>query len=460
MSTVSGVKLGLAAVAAFVALGAAAPAHASTPMPWCGTSSSGVDRLPDLTPGFAVHVAYAHAPGTPDRFAELAPRLVGDAAAFDAWWRGEDSTRTPRFDVFPTLGCPSAFGALDLTNVQLPQGITSIDRAFSELRGMLAAVGLQEPEKAYLVYYDGTTGQVGDERVCGQGTAATRGRPGTAVVYLDSCGADVGDALRPVVAAHELIHVFGAVPSAAPNHCERGHVCEFEQDLMTPFLSGAELETHVLDFSRDDYYGHSGSWTDVQDSFFLERLDSPDRTPPSPISGLTVRTGRNGLTFVSWQPVRDESQVVYRVKLNGNLIDELTGTVAEASPQDRGILAYTVQAADAVGYLGASSTVRFAPGRGVVDAAGRLLRDTVPPSAVKRVRIEKLPPTVRLSWSVATDGVAVSGYRVQLGTRTITVRRPAITLSRTRLRTDVRITAVDRAGNLGATTFVPLSRLR
>ena len=37
----------------------------------------------------------------------------------------------------------------------------------------------------------------------------------------------------------------------------------------------------MLDGGRDDYYGHSGTWTDVQDSLFLERLDSPDRAAPS-----------------------------------------------------------------------------------------------------------------------------------------------------------------------------------
>ena len=50
---------------------------------------------------------------------------------------------------------------------------------------------------------------------------------------------------------------------------------------MTASLSGNELETHVLDSGRDDYYGHAGTWPDVQDSLFLERLDSPDRSAPT-----------------------------------------------------------------------------------------------------------------------------------------------------------------------------------
>ena len=80
---------------------------------------------------------------------------------------------------------------------------------------------------------------------------------------------------------HELVHTFDAVSGAAPHHCSEGHVCDVANDLLNASLSGNELETHVLDGGRDDYYGHSGTWTDVQDSLFLERLDSPDRAAPS-----------------------------------------------------------------------------------------------------------------------------------------------------------------------------------
>ena len=292
-STVSRVKLGLATLAAFVALVAALPAHGSTPMPWCGTSSSALDRLPDATSAYAVHVAYVRAPGAPDRFSQFAPRIVGDAAAFDAWWRSQDSTRTPRFDLFPAPGCASAFGALDISNIQLPRPAGGIGVAFQEIRRQLSSeVGFNEPEKAYLVYFDGPTGQLGDEHVCGQG-ARSGGfdLPGIAVVYLDSCEAAEGDSLRPVVAIHELVHVFGAVERSAPNSCQSGHVCDFGLDLMTAILTGEELEAHVLDSGRNDYYGHAGTWTDVQDSTFLERLDSPDRIPAD-ASGRPAGRGR------------------------------------------------------------------------------------------------------------------------------------------------------------------------
>ena len=44
-------------------------------------------------------------------------------------------------------------------------------------------------------------------------------------------------------------------------------------DLLYPYVSsGATIANAVLDVGRDDYYGHSGSWWDVQDSPWLMHL--------------------------------------------------------------------------------------------------------------------------------------------------------------------------------------------
>src|SRR5438105_5877144 len=37
-------------------------------------------------------------------------------------------------------------------------------------------------------------------------------------------------------------------------------------------MIGSKLDIVVLDDNRDDYYGHSGSWWDVQDSLWLSHL--------------------------------------------------------------------------------------------------------------------------------------------------------------------------------------------
>lgn len=430
-------------------------------MPWCGTDSSAVDRLPDATPGYAVHVVYVRPPGGPDRFGEVAPRIVGDAAAIEAWWRSQDATRSPRFDLFP-VACATAFGSLDITNVELAQAFGDIRGAFNAIRLQLASVGFNEPEKIYLVYYDGSTGQSGLDRVCGQGAEpAGFGSPGMAVIYLDSCGATEGDSLRPVVAVHEFVHTLGAVDDAAPHACNDGHLCDFALDLLAASLSGEELEAHVLDAGRDDYYGHSGSWTDVQDSLFLERLDSPDRNAPTAPAAPVVRDDPSGLVAFSWRASSDDvGPVAYRLYENGRFVREVRRSSALLIPPDGDTGNYSVRAADAVGHLSPPVTVRFKVGFGIVDEQGRLLRDTVRPPAIRTVSVRRTTRTVVLSWPAVRDPGGIRGYRLRIGARTLSVTKPAVTITRATLRTAVSVAAVDRAGNVGPTTTVPLRRLR
>jgi hypothetical protein len=458
------VRLLLGIVGAAVALVAAAPAQASTPMPWCGTSASALDRQPDGTQAFAAHVAYVRPADAPDRFAELAPRIVGDVAAMDAWWRAQDPTRAPRFDLYP-FPCASAFGTLDITSVALAQGVVGIDDAFPTIRVQLASDhGFVEPEKVYLVYYDGPTGQgASQEERCGEGADASSflGVPGMAVVYLDACHATENDTYRPVVAVHELLHVLGAVEDRAPHACRRGHVCDVPADLMAASLSGQELDSHVLDGGRDDYYGHAGPWLDVQDSFFLERLDSPDRAAPAVPAGLSATDGPGGLVALSWRPSRDDvGPVAYRVYQNGALLRQIPSTRTLLQAPGGRTTQYALRAVDAVGRLSPRIDIYFKAGLGVVDEQGRLVRDTVRPSAVRGVSVRRTAQTVRLAWPPARDGGGLRGYRVKVGTRILTVTKPAVTLKRTTLRTAVSLAAVDRAGNVGPATVVPLRRLR
>ncbi|MDX6397887.1 MAG: cellulose 1,4-beta-cellobiosidase [Gaiellaceae bacterium] len=445
---------------ALCALGSTAPAQASTPLPWCGADSAAADRVPDARPGFAVHVAYVRDPGAPDRLGFWAPRIVGDMAAIDAWWRGQDATRTPRFDLFPGA-CSTPFGALDITAVTLPQSVPDVVNAFTTIRLLLAVDhDFNQVEKAYLVYYDGPTGQTGENHVCGQGTSGGKFLPGFAVVYLDSCEAEETDSLRPVVAIHELVHVLGAVASTAPHHCLDGHVCDAENDLMNASLSGNELEAHVLDAGRDDYYGHAGTWADAQDSLFLERLDSADRAAPSTPTGLTA-TDRNGLVRLSWQPSADDvGPVSYRVYQDDRFLRQLPTASTTLPPGETETSSYSVRAADPVGHLSPPVTIRYRLGLGVVDAQGRLVRDTVPPPAVRSIAIRLTARAVVLSWPAVRDPGGVRAYRVKLGSRTLTVTRPTVTIARSRVRTAVELAAVDRGGNVGPATVVPLRRLR
>src|SRR5262249_39811267 len=91
---------------------------------------------------------------------------------------------------------------------------------------------------------------------------------GIAMVYLGACT----DIPTAVVAAHELVHAFGALAdNGPPNACPatRGHPCDSTQDVLYPYASSTPLESLVLDVGHDDYYGHSGSWPGVLDSLGL-----------------------------------------------------------------------------------------------------------------------------------------------------------------------------------------------
>ena len=42
--------------------------------------------------------------------------------------------------------------------------------------------------------------------------------------------------------------------------------------MSSTITSGQPLSSLYLDFNHDDYYGHSGSWADIQDSLWLHRV--------------------------------------------------------------------------------------------------------------------------------------------------------------------------------------------
>ena len=271
-----------------------APTVALAPVQWCGGSESGADRMPDLVAGPQVHVVYAYPSDGQDRFGTVVHRITTDLAAGDAWWRGQDPVRTPRFDLYAFDGCPTGFGALDVTSLRLDAGsaaLAPLGTRLVRIAQSLADASLADDSKKYLIFYDGP---VSSPNVCG--TAArgptTRGGFGSvAAVWMRACGEDLGSAnVQAAAAEHELGHQLGAVPRGAPNVCgaDQGHVCDDPRDLMYPALS-ANFSELVLDIGKDDYYAHSGTWFDVQDSPFLA---SPAVTPQ--LLTVAVRPGARG----------------------------------------------------------------------------------------------------------------------------------------------------------------------
>ncbi len=240
---------------------------------WCGSGETQTDR-PDLVMGQQVHAIVALPADAPDTFVDDANRLQNDVDSMNAWWVTQDPTRVPRWDVaaFPTGTC------LDISFVRLPDPAATYSVAtggvasstFSRISGYLQSAGFSNAGKDYLVYADGFGAPT--DGVCGTGAGVFDQGRGFAMVWLRACGVPTD-----AVATHELLHAFGALPAGAPHACpgDTGHPCDSPTDVLYPYASGAPLTSYVLDFNHDDYYAHSGSWIDIQDSLFLHLLNVP-----------------------------------------------------------------------------------------------------------------------------------------------------------------------------------------
>lgn len=275
---------------------------AAAPLRWCGNDVAQMDRVHDRMGGEQIHVIYAVPADGTERFAELASSIATDVAAIDAWWRREDSTRAPRFDLFEFPGCETRFGNLDLSFVRLPEPASvygpSLDR-FQRIATQLAATPFvfAAPEKKYLVFFDGA---VASDRVCGTGGGApvTGGRFSYAIVYLrSSCALTIGDGGGAAyVGAHELLHALGALPPGAPHPCwgDDGHPCDSSVDILSIFYRGGSIDEAFLDVNHDDYYAHNGAWFDVQDSRWLLHAAAQVELSLSVSGSGMVTSGANG----------------------------------------------------------------------------------------------------------------------------------------------------------------------
>jgi hypothetical protein len=249
---------------------------------WCGTGESATDG-PDITTGQQIHAVVVVPADGADTFATAANKLADDVASMTTWWRSQDPTRAPRFDqaVFPGGTC------LDISFVRLPDSSgslhgasSSFDRVVQGLRGS----GFSSAYKKYYVYYDGPSIQT---NVCGTGGGDFSNGPGYAIVWLNGCPGVPTDG----IGTHELVHALGALPAGAPHACpgDAGHPCDAPYvDLLAQYTDGRPLQQQVLDAGHDDYYAHSGSWNDLQDSVWLSHLD----TPQVPLAVAMIGSGR------------------------------------------------------------------------------------------------------------------------------------------------------------------------
>lgn len=270
---------GLFAVAAVTAANALA---APSPTRWCGSDESAADRLPDAVASYQLHAVYAIPSDGTDRFASLALPIARDLAAIDSWWRQQDPARAPRWDLHAFPGCDTAFGGLDISFVRLPQPSSAYADIAGGGYGTLrrdAGGALTDQYKKYAVYYDGpVTAGAG---ICGVSSFGPVDSSSLSFTYVNGdpergrCGSLGAADYMAETMVHEIIHGLGAVSDNAPHECSDGHVCDADNDVMRPFGTSNSLTDYALDVGRDDYYGHSSAWWDVQDSPWLSRVDAP-----------------------------------------------------------------------------------------------------------------------------------------------------------------------------------------
>jgi hypothetical protein len=372
------------------------------------------------------------------------------------WWVGQDPTRKPRFDLLQVTGCSSDYARVDISVVHLPHA--SAAESAQQIQDDLVAAGFDNPDKAYLVYYEGSIPDQADYSICGQGGVADVSWA-YSIVYVEACGQDTEDAFRAGVATHELVHGLGAVDPAAPNYCQDGHVCDSSSDLMKPVADdGDTLANLQLDVGRDDYYGHSGAWWDTQDSGLLYHLD---QTLPPPPAVVPTATSTGSSVHVSWvtSPLRDGLR--FRIyEENGQLDDDTVDTSLQTSAPAGQTLAWVFRTYDDGGFLGPPATLRFKVGYGIVDADGKLLKDTVPPGAVKHLRAIRSGSRVVFRWDPVADPLGLRGYRISAaGLQTLLVKGTTAFGAFSVVRgKKIVVAAVDKAGNVGVAGVVRVPR--
>ncbi len=167
------------------------------------------------------------------------------------------------------------------------------DRIERELLGMGL---LKDPRKLYAVYYGGTSewscgGAAWPPTLMGQVIAIyLNGLPsGTIPCSSNTVGASsTTPGYIEYAMMHDTLHGLGVVADAAPDEHSMGHTFDSARDLMyspRPGTADSHWDLYspygvVLDYGRNQYYGHGGSQVDLARSAFLDPLPAGALPPP------------------------------------------------------------------------------------------------------------------------------------------------------------------------------------
>ncbi|MDQ6875239.1 MAG: hypothetical protein M3042_09300 [Actinomycetota bacterium] len=171
----------------------------------------------------------------------------------------------------------------------------------------------------------------------------------------------------------------------------------------------------------------------------------PDTSAPT-APGTPVATVQAGAVKLTWTAATDNVGVTsYRVTRNGTTLATVAGpTYTDAAVQQGQTYSYAVIALDAAGNAGPASA-----------ASSVNMPDTVAPATPTGLRGAAGARSVTLTWTAATDNVAVVGYQIYRGTAKIATAA-GTTYTNVGLKTGTsytyKIRAYDAAGNLSAFT--------
>jgi hypothetical protein len=268
-----------------------------------GATSAVLPRVttdrPDDSAAPQIHVIYALPSDGADRALDENGTLNDSVTSWNAWLANQTGG--------PNLRLDTSNGMLDTTFVRLPESDAQIEArgAFvrDELEKQLHALGFNQPQKIYAVYYDGRS-----TISCGGGAWPPVLPGNVAALYLHGLyngpvpcdtnrwGSVGGPRYLEFAMIHEILHTLGFVPTCAPHHTSAGHVSDSPADLM--YAGSAPWAPSTLDVGHDDYYdAHRSGCLDLSASaYFTSGQPVPTTTAVTtatitttlPLPGCTV----------------------------------------------------------------------------------------------------------------------------------------------------------------------------
>ena len=244
------------------------------------------DRADDDS-GYQLHVMYVVPSDGIDRGLDTNGKLNVSVCAFQKWLVGQTNGVGLRLDTYQD--------SLDITFLRLSRSNEDIashgEHVRDEIEADLRTAGFNDPNKLYVVYYDGLS-----NTACGGG-AWPPSLPGhVAALYLQGlpngnprCNqnqfatSEDSPGYLEFAMIHEIFHTLGAVATCAPhyNATQPSHVSGDSADLMWAGPTPTIWAPSDLDIDHDDYYGHNQvNCLDLADSTFMDPLPAIGATPP------------------------------------------------------------------------------------------------------------------------------------------------------------------------------------